>query len=154
MSSSCNAGQHKRGARPKKKQRTSAEQLGSEERPTKKQRTSAEQRCSETSSAEQPVVDGPSQGTFCVITHAATLIQLSEEDVKMDMVVALHNAMKENPDAIIVCLSRLGVIPEATLQAAQKTFEFIQKVCEELERMQREGKAPAIRQRHSVAGVI
>ena len=76
-----------------KKQRTSAEQPGSEERPTKKQRTSAEQRCSGDSSAEQPAVDGPSQGTFCVITHAATFNQLSEEDVKMDTVVALQYAM-------------------------------------------------------------
>ena len=97
-----------------KKQRTSAEQPGSEERPTKKQRTSAEQRGSEDSSAEQPVVDGPSQGTFCVITHAATLIQLSEEDVKMDMAVAVHSAMKEQLTAINVCLSSVGATAEAT----------------------------------------
>ena len=79
------------------------------------------------------MVDGPSQGTFCVITHAATFIQLSDEDVKLDMLVALHVAMKEKPDAIIVCLSRLGVTPEATLQAAQKTLELMQMLCEELE---------------------
>ena len=89
MSSSCNAGQHKRGDRRKKKQRTSAEQPGSEEGPTKKQRTSGEQRCSEASSGEQPVFDGAAQGTFCVITHAATFVQLSDEDVKVDMLVAL-----------------------------------------------------------------
>ena len=98
MSSSCNAGQHKQGAIPTKKQRTSAEQRGSED-----------------SSAGQPVSDGPSQGTLCFATHAATLIQFSEEDVKMDIVVALHYAMKEKPHAIIVYLSRVGTTPEATL---------------------------------------
>ena len=57
-------------AEQQKKQRTSAEQAGSEERPTKTPRTSAEQRGSEDSSAEQLVLDGQPQGTFCFITHA------------------------------------------------------------------------------------
>ena len=60
----------------------------------KKQRTSAEQRGSEDSSDEQPVFDGAAQGTFCVITHAATFIQLSDEEVKLDMPVALQVAME------------------------------------------------------------
>ena len=147
MSSSCNAGQHKRGNRREKKQRPSAEQLGSEERPTKKQRTSGEERCSEASSAEQPVVDGPTQGTFCVITHAATLRQHSETDVELDMRAALRCAMKEKPDAIIVCLPRAGATAEAT-------FQVTQMLCKELESMERQGKAPAIKQRNSVVGVI
>ena len=130
MSSSCNAGHHKRGARP-----------------TKKQRTSLEQRCSEASSAEQPVVDGPTQGTFCVITHAATLRQHSDIDVHLDMRAALRCAMKEKPDAIIVCLSRVGA-------TAEKTFLFMQMLCKVLESMERQGKAPTIKQRNSVVGVI
>ena len=79
-----------------KKQRTSAEQPGSEERPTKNQGTSAEQRRSEDSSDEQPVFDGAAPRTFCVTTHAATFIQLTDEDVKFDMLVAVQVAMEEN----------------------------------------------------------
>ena len=113
----------------------------------KKQRTSAEQPGSEASSDEQPVFDGAAQGTFCVTTHAATFIQLSDEDVKLDMLVALQVAMKEKPDAIIVCLSRVGA-------TAEKTLLFMQMLCEEFESMERQGKAPAIKQRNSVVGVI
>ena len=113
----------------------------------KKQRTSAEQRCSEASSAEQPVVDGPTQGTFCVITHADMISEHNLADVKVDMLGALRVAMKESPDAIIVCLARLGA-------TAEVTFLLMKLLCAELESMERQDEAPAIKQRNSVDGVI
>ena len=99
-----------------KKPRTSAEQPGNEDssagvRPTKKFRTSVEQLGGEDSSVEQLVPDGPLQGTVCFITHHR---DTSRTDMKVDMFLALHAAMKQNPDAIIVCSARVGATAALT----------------------------------------